>query len=313
MTVAVALAVGGLTFAAALVLLTTHRRALVRHRLGPYVGGDNRASSRRDGSAATRVSNRAEELLQRVGLHAPLTAALERAGADMAPGVFATLVAAVAGAILVGLFAISGLGAGLFGAAFSVAVIWLGLVVQANRRSRAFEAQLPEILDMLAGSLKAGHGFDQALQTIAGDVADPAAREFQRVVNEVHLGRSLEDSLTDMGKRVRSADLRFVLDAVTVQRQVGGSLAELFELVSETVRAREQFRSKLRAITGMVRASATVLILLPFGAAVGLVALNRSYMSPLWTTSTGRILLLVGLAMMICGGLLLRRIGSVKG
>jgi tight adherence protein B len=312
--VIVALAVGGLTFAAALMLLTTHRRALVRDRLGPYVAAGGRTPSpRREGSPVARVAGSAEDVLRRLGLHAALSTALERAGMDMAPGLFVTLVAAVAGALFVGLLAISGLGAGLVGVALSTAVLWLALIVQANRRARAFEAQLPEILDMLAASLKAGHGFDQALQTIATDVDDPAAREFQRVVNEVHLGRSLDDALDDMSKRVRSSDLQFVLDAITVQRQVGGSLAELFEIVSETVRSREQFRRKLHALTGMVRASASVLTLLPFAAGLGLVALNSSYMSPLWTTSTGRILLFVGLAMMICGGLFLRRIGSVKG
>ena len=136
------------------------------------------------------------------------------------------------------------------------------------RRSRAFEQQLPEILDTLAASLRAGHGFDHGLQTVATDVGEPAGREFRRVVAEVHLGRSLEDALAELGRRIRSADLQFVLDAIAIQRQVGGSLAELFELVATTVRAREQFRRNLRAITGQVRISANVLTGLPIVAAV---------------------------------------------
>ena len=88
----------------------------------------------------------------------------------------------------------------------------------------------------------------------------------------------------------------------SIQRQVGGSLAELFELVSETVREREQFRRKLRSITGMVRTSATVLTFLPLVAAIGLTLVNHSYEAPLFTTTAGQILSLVTIAMMVLGG-----------
>ena len=180
------------------------------------------------------------------------------------------------------------------------------------RRSRAFEAQLPEILDTLAASLRAGHGFDHGLQTVATDVGEPAGREFRRVIAEVHLGRSLEDALAELGRRIRSADLQFVLDAIAIQRQVGGSLAELFVLVATTVRAREQFRRNLRAITGQVRISANVLTFLPVVAAVLLTLVNPGYMSPLWHTSSGHILTLVGLGMVLCGSFVLRRVGKVR-
>ena len=104
-----------------------------------------------------------------------------------------------------------------------------------------------------------------------------------------------------------------VLDAIMIQRQVGGSLAELFELVSETVRSREQFRRKVRALTGMVRASANVLTVLPFVAAVGLTLINPNYMRPLWTTTGGHAMVAIALVMMTLGTITLRRIGTVKG
>ena len=93
---------------------------------------------------------------------------------------------------------------------------------------------------------------------------------------------------------------------------MGGSLAELFELVAQTVRAREQFRRKLRAITGQVRISANVLTGLPIVAAFLLTLVNPSYMSPLWHTSSGHILALVALTMVLCGSLVLRRVGTVR-
>ena len=103
-----------------------------------------------------------------------------------------------------------------------------------------------------------------------------------------------------------------MLDAIAIQRQVGGSLAELFELVATTVRSREQFRRNLRAITGQVRISANVLTALPIVAAVLLTLLNPSYMSPLWNTSSGHILALVAVSMIVCGSIVLRRVGKVR-
>ncbi|MGZ4440382.1 MAG: type II secretion system F family protein, partial [Gaiellaceae bacterium] len=167
-------------------------------------------------------------------------------------------------------------------------------------------------LDNLAASLKAGHGFDHALHNLSTDIGDPAGREFRRVVAEVHLGRPLESALADLGKRVRSKDLEFVLDAISVQRQVGGSLADLFALVAETVRQREQFRRKLKAITGLPRMSARILTGLPIVVALLLSAINHSYMAPLWRSGGGRIMLLVTLAMIAVGSVMLRRIGTVK-
>jgi tight adherence protein B len=186
------------------------------------------------------------------------------------------------------------------------------LSVLAKRRAKAFEALLPELLDSLSAGLKAGHGFDHALNNAANDSGEPVASELKRVIAEVHLGRPLESALAELGERVKSKDLLFVLNAITVQRQVGGSLAELFKLVAETVRQREQFRRKLRAITGMPRVSAKLLSAMPLAVALLLSVANREYIAPLVTTSSGRILSVVTLVMMGIGSWMLRRIGSVQ-
>jgi tight adherence protein B len=310
-TIVVALLVGGLVFAAALLLLTTRRRFALTERLGWYSGPTART---REASALSRkglVAN-FDAALERLGATGLLTRALGRAGIDRTPGAFAGFVLLIAGAVFVLCAVLGAAAAGLLVAIFVPACSVAVLHVLAHRRARAFQAQLPEILDSLAASLKAGHGFDHSLQSMAGEIGEPAGAEFRRVIAEVHLGRPLDTALQELGDRVRSKDLLFVLDAIAVQRQVGGSLAELFELVSETVRAREQFRRKLRAITGMVRTSATVLTALPIVAALGLTLANHNYEAPLLTTSTGRILSAATICMMLVGGAILRRIGSVK-
>ena len=97
------------------------------------------------------------------------------------------------------------------------------LRVKANRRLKAFENQLPDILLTLAASLKAGHSFKQGLQTVVDEGQPPASKEFSRVLAETQLGRPMDDALADMAVRVGSKNLEFVLTAVTIQRQVGGS------------------------------------------------------------------------------------------
>jgi len=307
----VVVAVGILIFAAAYLTLTALRRAAMRRRMNAYAPTPKRTvrTSIDRGAFVAAVERR----LERLGLHRRVAAVIDRAGVDVTPGavVILDVVAAVVAFALTAMHT-STLKAFLAGVGVGV-LPWVVLHVKGVHRSRAFENQLPEVLDTLSASLRAGHGFDAALQTVANDLAEPAAREFRRVLTEVHLGRSLEDSLTDLGRRIRSHDLKFVLDAITIQRQVGGSLAELFELVSETVRSREQFRRKVQALTGMVRASANVLTFLPFVAAIGLTLINPTYMHPLWTTTDGHMLVAVGLVMMTFGTITLRRIGTVKG
>ena len=311
MSAIVAIAVGILIFAAAFLALTAFRRAAMRRRMHAYAPTAKRTVRTSIDRGAVMAGF--DRQLERFGLHRRVVAVIERAGLDVSPG--ALVILDVVAAIVA--FTLSSMHTSTFRAVLvgvGVAVLpWVVLHVKGVHRSRAFENQLPEVLDTLSASLRAGHGFDAALQTVANDLAEPAAREFRRVLTEVHLGRSLEDSLSDLGERIRSHDLKFVLDAILIQRQVGGSLAELFELVSETVRSREQFRRKVRALTGMVRASANVLTVLPFVAAVGLTLINPNYMRPLWTTTGGHAMVAIALVMMTLGTITLRRIGTVKG
>jgi tight adherence protein B len=116
-----------------------------------------------------------------------------------------------------------------------------------------------------------------------------------------------------MAERVGSKNFTFVITAVTIQRQVGGSLAALFDMVAETVRSRQQFARRIRALTAMGRASAYVLVGLPFVLAAVLTLINRSFMSPLYHRHIGHMLILTGLVMMAIGSLLLKKIVSFKG
>jgi tight adherence protein B len=148
---------------------------------------------------------------------------------------------------------------------------------------------------------------------VVDEGAQPTAKEFARVLSETQLGRPMDEALGDMAERVGSKNLSFVLTAVTIQRQVGGSLAGLFDMIAETVRQRQQFARKVKGLTAMGRMSAYVLIGLPFFVASAVTVINPTYMSPLYHTSTGHTLLVVTLVMMTVGSLILKKMVAFKG
>jgi tight adherence protein B len=183
---------------------------------------------------------------------------------------------------------------------------------KANKRTGKFEAQLPDTLIAVAASLRAGHSFAQALSTIVKDGGDPAAKEFGRVEAETRLGRSVDESLEAMAIRLASKNFEFVVLAVNIQRQVGGSLAEILDMVADTVRAREQFARKVKALTAMGRASAYVLIGMPFFIGLALTLINESYISPLFTTFAGHIMVAIGLGLITVGTVILRKMVNFR-
>jgi tight adherence protein B len=190
-----------------------------------------------------------------------------------------------------------------------VSFVWF----KAIRRLKAFENQLPDVLITLAAALKAGHSFKAGLQTIVDEGNPPASKEFHRVLTEARLGKPLEHALADMSQRLGSKNFDFVITAVKIQQQVGGSLAGLVDMVADTVRQRQQFARKVKGLTAMGRAGAYVLVGLPFFIAAAITLINPTYMDPLYHTPTGHMLIYTGLGMMAFGSLVLKKIVSFKG
>jgi tight adherence protein B len=192
-------------------------------------------------------------------------------------------------------------------------VLPLGWVkLKARRRGKAFDNQLPDTLVAIAASLKAGHSWNQAIETVIREGSEPTSKEFGRVANEVRLGRPNDDAMQSMAVRIGSLDFEFVVMSVNIQRQVGGSLAELLDQVAETVRQRQQFRRKVKALCAMGRMSAYTLVALPFLMGLAIVAINPSYIAPLFNTGTGRMLVVIALVAISIGALILKKIVSFK-
>ena len=189
---------------------------------------------------------------------------------------------------------------------------FVGLSIAARRRTKAFDRQLPDVLATIASTLRAGHGLRTALRAIADDGASPSSVEFAQVLGEERLGRPLDEAIAAMCERIGSPDLEYVATAVRVQSQTGGSLAGLFDTLSETVRERQRHARKVKALTALGRMSAIVLVSLPIALGVLMTLLSPEYMAPLYTTSGGHMLIVGCLVSMAIGSLLLKRIVSVR-
>jgi tight adherence protein B len=316
--VAVGLAVGVLLLLAIILSLAAYRGSWVKGRITPHLG-ENRTSSRqkrreRRLAAMSTVFGVTERAFGHLKQWRAIQRMLERADVPLktveffwimiGSGFVFGLLAAVAGQSPIVILVLM-----LVAASVPFTFVWLKM----RRRLRAFENQLADLLVTIAASLKAGHSFKQGLQAVVDEGLPPASDEFKRVLTETSLGRPMDEALLAMSERVGSKNFEFAITAVTIQRQIGGSLAGLFDMVADTVRQRQQFARKIRGLTAMGRMSSYTLMGLPFFIAGMITLINPEYMSPLYHTHAGNLMIIGGVVMMAIGSALLKKIVSFKG
>ncbi len=194
--------------------------------------------------------------------------------------------------------------------AFYAPTFWLRM--KARKRRNAFDDQLPDVLQGISSSLKAGHSFNQAINAMVKDAPNPTSEEFSRVMTEARLGMPIEDALQHMADRMGSADFEFAVTTVNIQRTVGGSLADILQMVGDTVRNRQQFRKKVKALSSMGQMSAYVLLAMPIFIAGILTLMSPAYMAPLYTTTVGHLMIVAGAISMALGYFACMKIVAIK-
>ena len=307
-----------LILAAGILFASTLQGSWLKRRLAPHIDSTRRKSKRRVGRERLEVLNGLFRATENTFGHRPqwrnLQLLLQRADLPLRTVEFTWLLIGCSFGLAL-LTALAGRSSLAILAMFLVGgfVPYLAVWFKAKRRMRAFEDQLPDLLITMAASLKAGHSFKQGIQSVVDEGQEPAAKELRRVLTDTQLGRPMEEALQATAERIGSKNFSFVITAVNIQRQVGGSLAGLFDMVADTVRDRQQFARKIRSLTAMGRASAYVLVGLPFFIAVAVTLLNPTYMDPLYHSHAGHMLVVLGLMMMAFGSLILKKIVSFKG
>ena len=184
--------------------------------------------------------------------------------------------------------------------------------IKVKRRMAKLEAQLPDTLNLLSSTLKAGYSFLQGIDAVGNEAEEPLAGEFRRTVNEARLGRDIDDALDDLAERVDSVDLLWAVVAIKIQREVGGNLAELLSTVANTMTARERLRGEVAALTAEGKMSAYVLVALPLLVGVAMYFMNPEYISNLWNHTMGFVAMGAGALGMVTGSLWMRKIIDIK-
>ena len=225
------------------------------------------------------------------------------------------LIATVGLALAFGLAAmvVAGFGiASLVAAAAGAALPYLYVAIARRRRMFAFESQLPGAVDLMGRSLRAGHPLTSGLKMVADESQDPLAGEFRQVFEEQRFGMPFEDSLVALADRVPLVDVRILVTAVLVQREVGGNLAEILDKIAYVIRERFTIRRQLRVITAEGRMSMWVLMGLPVGVGLMIYSMNPEYILTLFRDPLGHRMLWAALAMNFVGFLWIRKIVQIE-
>ena len=170
----------------------------------------------------------------------------------------------------------------------------------AKRRKKKFVAILPDMLQLLSGTLRAGYSIAQAFEAISTEVSEPMGKELRRAVTEARLGRPMEEALEGIARRMASDDFEWAVMAIRIQREVGGNLAELLMTVADTMTQRERLRRDVASLTAEGKISAMVLGFLPPGLSVAMYVMNPDYIKKLFS-GTGLYLLAAAVVAMLIG------------
>jgi tight adherence protein B len=316
-------AVGALAYALA-TAFTRERRTELSHTLSPYSVGQLAERTTGDGAAKSggtqelvespllqRAVSAVEDIAAKRGVIDYLEAKLEQANLAIRPAeaLFLYLVAVVLSFFL---GFIGGIIWAILVAAVVAVVPWMVLGTLAKRRTSAFTSQLPDMLQLLATTLRSGFSILQGLETVSRQLPEPTGEEMRQVVAEARLGRSLVSALDDVAKRIHSDDFDWVVQAIAIQREVGGNLAELLDIVAATMQERERLRREVKTLTAEGRIGAIIISILPIAIGLFVYAVNPSYLQPLWHSMGGKIAFFGSIGLAVVGILWLRKIVQIE-
>ncbi|CAN7267578.1 type II secretion system F family protein [Pseudarthrobacter oxydans] len=267
-------------------------------------------------SSLTRLALSAVRSFERLlaGRNIPLFARpeLENAGLRLGQAEFFLLVGIGAGVgMLVGTVAVGPL-VGLLLALLAPMAGKLVLGFLAGKRRATFDGQLGDTLQLLSGGLRAGHSILRAIDAAAAESQKPTSEEMRRVITETSLGRDLLAALNDTADRMKNEDFVWISQAIQINREVGGNLADVLDQVNETIRERAEIKGHIKALAAEGKFSAYILIAMPFGIVAMLLAVSPNYMNSMFTHPLGWAMVGASFVLMTIGALWMRKIIDLK-
>ncbi|MFH1523548.1 MAG: type II secretion system F family protein [Chloroflexota bacterium] len=298
-----------------IVISSSGERTLVDDRLNKYLEEEQEQDG--DEKSKGALTDWVNKRVEKSTIGDKIARDLARADLKFKPGEYMALYAiAIAGVALIAFLA----GGRLLLSALIGAVIGAflpGLYVrgQQTKRLTRFNDQLPDMLNLVVNGLRAGYSTLQAMEAVSKELPPPICDEFRRVVQEMQLGIPMEKALDNLLRRIPSEDLDFVVTAINVQREVGGNLAEIMDIISYTIRERIRIKGEIRALTSQATYSGRALALMPAGLLCILWFLNREYVMEFFTKDNivcGSAALGIAAVMIISGYFVMTRIANVE-
>jgi len=246
------------------VTTVTSQDTLVEERLTTYIG-DDEIEEIAKGESSTALSNWINIQVEGTNWGGGIARNLAQADIKLKPGeYFALIIIAIFGVgILTWFFGGQSIVSGLIGAIIGFFLPRMYVNRQKGKRLQTFSDQLPDMLSLVVNGLRAGFSTAQAMEAVSKEMPAPLSDEFKRVVQEMQLGISMEESLDNILRRIPSEDLDLIITAINVQREVGGNLAEILDTIAHTIRERIRIKGEIRVLTAQVMYSGRFLALLP--------------------------------------------------
>jgi tight adherence protein B len=319
MPVAVVLIAGMGVLVIAVGLVTTMRggEAVVQERLGRYAeAGYDIGPAAEDEKRQTpsRLTEGIDQALRGRSFADNLSTQLARADLKLTVAEFLAL--QVIGVMFGGALGYVLFGGGVLLAAAGAVIGFFAPRVYVRLRQRKrlnqFNDQLGDAINQMTNGLRAGYSVLQAMNAVATELPPPISDEFRRVVQEMQLGLSMQQAMHNMLRRIDSDDLDLMITAINVQREVGGNLADILDVISFTIRERVRIKGEIRTLTAQGRASAYVITFLPIGLTLLLLVLNRDYMMRLFTHVCGWIMVGTGILLIASGAFALMKITDIE-
>jgi tight adherence protein B len=189
---------------------------------------------------------------------------------------------------------------------------WLYVGHAASAWYAHFDDQLPDALAVLASSLRAGHSLLQAIDNVAQEADEKTDAEWAEVVRQTRLGIPVEDAIDDMTYRIGSRDLHWISLVARVQHQAGGNMAEMFDIVAETVRQRHRLRGQVRTLTAQGRMTRWVLTIAPFALAGLLILMSPMYINGFLSSTAGQVMIGGACCLIVIGSVWLKKIVEIE-
>jgi tight adherence protein B len=237
---------------------------------------------------------------------------LYNAGIKMGPADFTVMVAVVSFLVgFIGALLTNPVIGVLLGAAMPFGTR-LVLSIRTDKRRGKFESQLIDTIQMLIGGLRAGHSVMRSMEAAGLESEEPTSEELRRIVNETRIGMDVRQSLDETADRMDSEDFRWIGQAIQINREVGGDLAEVLEQVAGTIRERTEIKGQVRSLSAEGKMSAVVLMAMPVAVAVMLSFINPGYMRVFVEEPLGNLMVAVSLVMFVIGGFWMSRTIKIK-